>query len=122
MIQKFVKKYLSSLWGAATGIFVGVISLLVLLWIIPIPINEVLSGYDTSFWHTALRRAVAIILAAIVYFPLALSMIKLYSFFDKRYRVADNTVPDAIFGGLKEAGLLICTTWIFVQLLQVCLL
>lgn len=116
------RKYLKDLWGALSHISVALILILIFLAINPLNMSEVLSGFDDPFWYTSYRRAIVIIMAAAIYFPIALALIRFYSYLDKRYTVANNTLPDSVFGGLKEASLLICAVLVFIQLVQVCLL
>ena len=108
--------------GAIIHSAVGILFLIIVLAILPIPFADVAAKFSGPFWVTATSRVFAALVFAMIYFPIVLALIKMYSYSDKRYTVNDRTVPDAIFGGLKETGLLLCATWVFIQLLLVCYL
>jgi len=112
----------SALRNAFINVGIGVTALIVIAAILPMSFSEIFSGYDDLFWEDSIRRGVAIGIVSCVFFPLIMAFIKFSSHQDKRYRVANGTIPDAIFGGLKESGLLICCTWVFVTVLKVCFL
>jgi len=122
LVMPFRPKLPKKILGALVHSLIGIFFLVLTLILLPIPFADILSAYNDPFWVTSSSRIFAILVFAMVYFPLVLALIKMYSLSDKRYTVANRTVPDAIFGGLKETGLLLCATWVFIQSLLVCYL